>query len=75
VLQVKQLTEARDKALEMLERSNAPLDAWISSVAERDKLGAMYLEPWVTEIGASVPYTGLAGSTMGGFDYRFGTWG
>lgn len=75
VLQVKQLTEARDKALEMLERTNAPLDMWISSVAERDKLGAMYLEPWVAEIGAPVPYTGLAGATTGGFDYRFGTWG
>lgn len=75
VLQVKQLIEARDKALEMLERIHAPLDSYISSVAERDKIAAVYLEPWVTEVGAPVPYTGLSGATTGGFDFRFGTFG
>lgn len=75
VLQVKQLSETRDKAIEMLERVNAPLDVYVSSVAERDKFAAAFLEPWVSEIGAPVPYAGLGGASPGGFDYRFGTWG
>lgn len=75
VLQVKQLTEARDKAIEMLERMHAPMESWISTVAERDKLAAIYLEPYVAEIGAPVPYAGLSGAYTGGFDFRFGTWG
>lgn len=73
--QLKLLAEVRDKALNMLERINAPLDRYISSVAERDKLAAVYLEPWVSEIGAPVPYAGLSGAYVGGFDFRFGTFG
>ena|SRR5438270_6192624 len=74
-LQLKLLAEVRDRALEMLQRLNAPLDSYISSVAERDKLAAVYLEPWVKEIGAPVPYAGLSGAYTGGFDFRFGTLG
>lgn len=74
-LQLKLLADVRDKALEMLQRIKAPLDSYISSVAERDKLAAVYLEPWVTEIGAPVPYAGLSGAYTGGYDFRFGTFG
>lgn len=73
--QLKLLAEIRDRALEMLERINAPLDRYVSSVAERDKLAAVYLEPWVAEIGAPVPYAGLSGAYAGGYDFRFGTFG
>jgi hypothetical protein len=73
--QLKILSEGRDKAIEMLERLKAPLDSYISTVAERDKIAAIYLEPWVAEVGAPVPYSGLGGATQGGFDFRFGTWG
>lgn len=73
--QLKLLAEVRDRALEMLERINAPLDRYISTVAERDKIAAVYLEPWVAEVGAPVPYVGLTGAYTGGFDFRFGTLG
>jgi hypothetical protein len=74
-VQLKMLAEVRDRALEMLERINAPVEAYISSVAERDKLAAVYLEPWVSEIGAPVPWSGLSAAYIGGFDFRFGTFG
>lgn len=73
--QLKLLAEVRDRALEMLSRLNAPLDRYISTVAERDKIAAVYIEPWVTEVGAPVPYVGLSGAYTGGFDFRFGTLG
>jgi hypothetical protein len=71
--QMRFLVETRDRALAMLAAMNAPLDSWVSLVANRDKMAAIYLEPYVEEIGAPVPYTGIGGG--GDFDYRFGTIG
>jgi Lon protease-like protein len=73
--QMRFLVETRDRALAMLAAINAPLDSWVSLVANRDKMAAVYLEPYVEEIGAPVPYTGIGGGTGGDFDYRFGTIG
>lgn len=65
----------RDRALASLQVINAPLDAYISLVAERDRLSAAWLEPWVSEVGAPVPYAGGGGSGPLEYDYRFSTWG
>lgn len=65
----------RDKAVAALQVINAPLDVYISQVAERDRLSAAWLEPWVTEVGAPVPYVGGGGSGPLEYDYRFNTWG
>lgn len=65
----------RDKAITALQSMNAPLDVYLSFVAERDRLAAAWLEPWVTEIGAPVPYAGGGGSGPLEYDYRFNTWG
>lgn len=73
--QMRFLIDTRDRALGMLAAINAPLDTWISLVAERDRMAAVYLEPYVEEIGAPVPYAGLGGADPGAFDYRFGTIG
>ncbi|GAC1522469.1 MAG: hypothetical protein NVS3B1_07890 [Marmoricola sp.] len=75
VAHLKLLAEVRDRSLELLRAMNAPLDAYFSLVAERDKLAAVYLEPYVSEVGAPVPYAGLSGAYTGGFDFRFGTFG
>lgn len=72
--QMAYLIKVREEAIRMLAAINAPLDSWVSLVANRDKMAAIYLEPYVEEIGAPVPFTGL-GSAEGGFDYRFGTIG
>lgn len=69
------LMDVRDRAVERMSALNAPLDSFISTVAERDKLAAIYLEPWVAEVGVPVPYMGLSGAYSGGFDFRFGTLG
>lgn len=73
--QMKYLIDVRQQAITMLAAINAPLDSWVSLVAERDKMAALYLEPYVEEIGAPVPYSGMLGAGEGGFDYRFGTLG
>lgn len=65
----------RDKAIAALQVINAPMDAYLSLVAERDRLAAAWLEPWVPEIGAPVPYVGGGGSGPLEYDYRFNTWG
>jgi hypothetical protein len=72
---VQYLIANRDKAIAALQVINAPLDAYVSLVAERDRLSAAWLEPWVTEIGAPVPYVGGGGSGPLEYDYRFSTWG
>lgn len=72
---VQYLIANRDKAVQSLISINAPMDAYISLVAERDRLSAAWLEPWVTEVGAPVPYAGGGGSGPLEYDYRFGTWG
>jgi hypothetical protein len=69
------LIENRDKAIAALQVINAPMDTYISLVAERDRLSAAWLEPWVTEVGAPVPYAGGGGSGPLEYDYRFNTWG
>jgi hypothetical protein len=73
--QMRFLVETRDRALAMLAAINAPLDSWVSLVANRDKMAAVYLEPYVEEIGAPVPYVGIGAGTGGDYDYRFGTIG
>jgi hypothetical protein len=73
--QMRFLIETRDRALAMLGALNAPLDSWVSLVAERDLIAARYLEPYVEEVGAMVPYAGLGGADSGALDYRFGTIG
>jgi hypothetical protein len=73
--QMKYLIEVRAQAIEMLSRLHAPLDSWVSLVAERDKMAAVYLEPYVQEVGAPVPYMGIGAGTGGDYDYRFGTFG
>jgi hypothetical protein len=73
--QMKYLIDVRAQAIEMLSRLNAPLDSWVSLVAERDKMAALYLEPYVEEIGAPVPYIGIGAGTGGDYDHRFGTFG
>jgi hypothetical protein len=65
----------RDKAIAAMQIINAPMDVYISLVAERDRLAAAWLEPWVAEIGAPVPYVGGGGSGPLEYDYRFSTWG
>lgn len=65
----------RDKAIAALQTINVVLDTYISLVAERDRLSAAWLEPWVTEVGAPVPYVGGGGSGPLEYDYRFNTWG
>lgn len=73
--QMKYLIDVRAQAIEMLSRLHAPLDSWVSLVAERDKVAALYLEPYVEEIGAPVPYTGIGAGTGGDYDYRFNSFG
>jgi hypothetical protein len=73
--QMQYLIGVRAQAIEMLSRLNAPLDSWVSLVANRDKMAAVYLEPYVEEIGAPVPYVGIGAGTGGDYDYRFGTIG
>jgi hypothetical protein len=65
----------RDKAIEALETTQIPPDIYFSMVAERDRLSAAWLEPWVTEVGAPVPYVGGGGSGPLEYDFRFNTWG
>lgn len=65
----------RDKAIAALQSINVVMDTYISLVAERDRLSAAWLEPWVTEVGAPVPYVGGGGSGPLEYDYRFNTWG
>lgn len=65
----------RDKAIAALQSINVVMDTYVSLVAERDRLSAAWLEPWVTEIGAPVPYVGGGGSGPLEYDYRFNTWG
>jgi hypothetical protein len=65
----------RDKAIVALQQMNVVLDQYVSLVAERDKLTAAWLEPWVSEIGAPVPYVGGGGSGPLEYDFRFNTWG
>ena len=65
----------RDKAIAALQSINVVMDVYISLVAERDRLSATWLEPWVTEIGAPVPYVGGGGQGPLEYDYRFNTWG
>lgn len=72
---IKYLIDNRDKAISALQVMHAPMDVYISMVAERDRLAAAWLEPWVTEIGAPVPYVGGGGSGPLEYDYRFNTWG
>lgn len=72
---VKYLIDNRDKAITALQSINVPLDVYLSFVAERDRMAAAWLEPWVTEIGAPVPYAGGGGSGPLEYDYRFNTWG
>lgn len=74
--QMQYLIAVRNQALETMRALHAPLDTYISLVANRDKMAAIFLEPYVEEIGAPVPYTGL-GSEAGGYvyDYRFGSFG
>jgi hypothetical protein len=72
---VKYLIDNRDRAIASLQVINAPLDVYISLVAERDRLAASWLEPWVAEVGAPVPYVGGGGSGPLEYDYRFNTWG
>lgn len=69
--QLKLLADIRDRALELLRAMNAPLDQFISTMAERDLLAASYLEPYVVEVGAPVPWIGLSGGYVGGYDFRF----
>lgn len=72
---LKLLADIRDRALELLRAANAPLEVFISTMAERDSFAASYLEPYVAEIGAPVPFAGLTGAYVGGYDFRFGTYG
>jgi hypothetical protein len=65
----------RDKAIAALQSINVVMDAYISLVAERDRLAAAWLEPYVAEIGAPVPYAGGGGSGPLEWDARFNTWG
>jgi hypothetical protein len=69
------LISNRDKAVLALQTINVPMDTWVSTVAERDYLAAVILEPYVSEVGAPVPYVGIG--SAGGFDcdFRFGTYG
>lgn len=69
------LRDNRDKAIAALQTINVVMDTYISLVAERDRLSAAWLEPWVTEIGAPVPYAGGGGSGPLEYDFRFNTWG
>lgn len=72
---VQYLIGNRDKAIESLETTELPPDVYVSLVAERDRMAAAWLEPWVAEIGAPVPYVGGGGSGPLEYDYRFSTWG
>lgn len=73
--QMAYLIANRDKAIASMQQINAPLDTYVSAVAERDRMAAAWLEPWVAEIGAPVPYQGGGGSGPLEYDYRFNTWG
>ena len=72
---IQYLRDNRDKAIQAMISINVPMDTYISWVAERDRLSAAWLEPWVTEVGAPVPYAGGGGSGPLEYDYRFNTWG
>lgn len=72
---IQYLIANRDKAIEALETTQLPPDTYFSLVAERDRMAAAWLEPWVAEIGAPVPYVGGGGSGPLEYDYRFNTWG
>lgn len=72
---IQYLITNRDKAISALQVINVPMDTYISLVAERDRMAAAWLEPWVAEIGAPVPYAGGGGSGPLEYDYRFNTWG
>lgn len=72
---LKYLIENRDRAIVSLQSINVPMDTYVSLVASRDRQAAAWLEPWVAEIGAPVPYAGGGGSGPLEYDYRFNTWG
>jgi hypothetical protein len=72
---VQYLIANRDKAIAALQVMNAPMDAYISLVAERDMMAAVWLESYVPEVGAPVPYAGGGGSGPLIFDWRFGSFG
>lgn len=59
----KALMEQRDKALEAVAATNAPLDRYSSFLAVRDSAVAAYIEPWVEGAGMG------AGMNT---DWRFG---
>jgi hypothetical protein len=70
----------RDKAIASMQSINVPLDGYVSLVANRDLMAARWLEPWVVEVGAPVPYSGLGGmgAMAGGIwdsDFRFDSFG
>lgn len=69
------LRDQRDRAIQVMQSlSVAMLDTYISLVGERDKLAAAWIEPWVQEIGAPVPY--VQGADTGWIvDPRFYTQG
>jgi len=69
------LISMRDRAIQSLIGMNVPLDTYFSTVAERDLMAATWLEPWVSEIGAPVPFSGGGGSGPVIIDARFGTFG
>jgi hypothetical protein len=69
------LRDNRDKAIEAMQDVELPPDVYFSLVAERDRIAAAWLEPWVPEIGAPVPYAGYGGSGPLEYDYRFDSWG
>lgn len=69
------LIDNRNKAVAALQSINVVLDVYVSMVAERDRIAAAWLEPYVSEIGAPVPYVGGGGSGPLEYDYRFNTWG
>lgn len=62
--QIKALKDARDKALEALQRTEAGLDQWVNLIEARDRETMAIIEPWQTSAG-------LGGQE---WDQRFGTW-
>jgi hypothetical protein len=65
----------RDAAIAALQVIHAPMDQYISLVAERDLMSAVWLESYVAEVGAPVPYVGGGGSGPLTYDFRFQSFG
>lgn len=64
---IRQLKQLRDEALAKIGEQNAPGEAWVNTIAERDAATDLLIEPWVTQ----GPW-GASGGQVLAEDFGFG---